>query len=176
MQAFNSRSPAWSGGTSRRNFLRASASVGFLGGLGPLGLLGQTAAAESALDPDRVSLNAEIEPIVRTIEDTPREKVIETAVGLLRSGVTYQQFMTALYLAGIRGVDSWNSGGTFHCVYVINSAHMLAREAPAEERLLPLLWALDAFKIAQERQPRQMRVLVGPTPEGAEAIQKARAA
>jgi hypothetical protein len=111
---------------SRRDFLHISASVGFLGGLGPIGTLGRALAAQVDVGPDLVRLSADIEPIVRVIEATPREKIFEAAAGLLRSGVGYRQFMAALYLAGIRNVDSRSSGSRFHCVYVINSAHLLA--------------------------------------------------
>jgi hypothetical protein len=161
---------------TRRDFLHISASAGFLGGLGSIGALGRVLAAEPDVRPDLVRLSADIEPIVRVIEDTTREKIIEAAAGLLRSGVGYRQFMAALYLAGIRNVDSRNAGSRFHCVYVINSAHLLALESPAEERLLPFFWALDDFKGAQEARPRPMGPLCTRTPSGARAIAALRTA
>ncbi len=161
---------------SRRDFLHISASMGFLGGLGSIGALGRTLAAQADVGPDLVRLSAEIEPIVRVIEQTPREKIFEAAAGLLRSGVGYRQFMAALYLAGIRNVDSRSSGSRFHCVYVINSAHLLALESPAHERFLPLFWALDDFKGAQASLSRPMRPLKGNTPSGADAVAALRAA
>jgi hypothetical protein len=161
---------------SRRDFLQVSAKVGFLGGLGSLGSLGSALAAQPDVGPALVRLSAEIEPIVRVIEETQRERIMEAATGLLRSGVDYRQFMAALYLAGIRNVDSRNSGSRFHCVYVINSAHLLALESPAQERLLPLFWALDDFKGAQASRPRPMAPLGARTPSGADAIAALRTA
>jgi hypothetical protein len=161
---------------SRRDFLQLSAGVGFLGGLGSIGSLGRTLAAQAQVGPGLVRLSPEIEPVVRVIEDTPRERIFEAAAGLLRSGVDYRQFMAALYLAGIRNVDSRSSGSRFHCVYVINSAHLLAVESPAHERLLPLFWALDDFKGAQASRPRPMAPLSARTPSGADAVAALRAA
>jgi hypothetical protein len=157
-------------GHTRRDFLHIGASAGLLGGLGSLGALGQTVAAQAVVGPDLVRLNADIEPIVRVIEDTPRGKIFEAAAELLRTGIGYRQLMAALYLAGIRNVDSRNSGSRFHCVYVINSAHQLALESPASERLLPLFWALDDFKGAQASRPRPMGPLSSRTPSGSDAI------
>ncbi|MFN0057397.1 MAG: hypothetical protein ACKVX7_02985 [Planctomycetota bacterium] len=161
---------------TRRDFLRFSASVGFLGGLGSLGALGNVLAEQGNIGPDRVRLSTDIEPIVRVIEETSREKIFAAAAQLLRSGVDYRQFMAALYLAGIRNVDSRSSGSRFHCVYVINSAHQLALESPAQERFLPLFWALDDFKGAQASRPRPMLTLDACTPSGADAIGRLRAA
>lgn len=161
---------------SRRDFLQISASVGFLGGLGPIGTLGRALAAQTDVGPKLVRLSAEIEPIVRVIEETPREKIVDAAAGLLRSGVGYRQFMAALYLAGIRNVDSRSAGSRFHCVYVIHSAHLLALDSPAQERLLPLFWALDDFKGAQASRPRPMAPLNARTPSGADALAALRSA
>lgn len=161
---------------SRRNFLQASAGAAFLGGLGSIGELGRAMAAQARIEPQLVRLSAEIEPIVRVLEDTPRGRIIDAAAGLLRSGVGYRPLMAALYLAGIRNVDSRNSGSRFHCVYVINSAHLLALESPAQERLLPLFWAIDEFKVAQAMQSRRMKTLTGRIPSGAEAIAEVRTA
>ncbi len=157
-------------GQTRRDLLRTSASIGFLGGLGSIGELGRALAGQPRVGPELVRLSDDIEPIVRVIEDTPREKIFEAAAELLRSGIEYRQFMAALYLAGIRNVDSRSSGSRFHCVYVINSSHLLALESPARERLLPLFWALNDFKGAQASRPRPMAPLGARTPSGADAI------
>lgn len=167
---------AWPSPLSRRTFLQASAGAAFLGGLGSIGAMGRAVAADADLKPDLVRLSPEIEPIVRTIEETPRERIFEAAAGLFRSGVGYQHFMAALFLAGIRNVDSGNAGSAFHCVYVVNSAHLLALQSPASERLLPFFWALDSFKGAQASRPRKMTALVNRPPEGAEAVTALRAA
>ena len=51
-------------------------------------------------------------------------ETIEAAAALLRSGIGYRPLMAALYLAGIRNVDSRSSGSRFHCVYEIGRAHV----------------------------------------------------
>jgi hypothetical protein len=175
-QSAESFSPRSRSLQSRRDFLQLSASVAFLGGLGAIGTLGRALAQDAAVGPDLVRLSPDIEPIVRVIESASREQIFEAAARLLRSGVGYRQLMAALYLAGIRNVDSRSSGSRFHCVYVINSAHLLAQESPVSERFLPLFWALDDFKGAQESRPRPMGPLDARTPAGAEAIAALRAA
>ena len=77
---------------SRRQFLAASASVG-LAKCVPLN------AAETEVTPDIVRLHGDIEPVVRLIENTAREKCFEMMVEQLQRGLPYRQFMAALFLA-----------------------------------------------------------------------------
>ena len=66
--------------TNRRRFLRASAAGGALVGLGELGFLsrlGPVSAGEAKLDPKVVRLQPEIEPLVRLLEETPRDRLLE---------------------------------------------------------------------------------------------------
>lgn len=111
-------------------------------------------AAEAEVTPDIVRFSADIEPIVRLIEDTPREKCFAVMVEQLRRGLPYRQFLAALFLAGIRNVNPQPPGFKFHCVFVIHSAHQLSLDAAPEERLLPLFFALDNFKTAQAEDVR----------------------
>jgi hypothetical protein len=111
-----------------------------------------------------------MEPLVRLIESTPREKCAEMAVEQFRNGVSYRQFLGALFLAGVRNVNPRPPGFAMHCVFVIHSAHLISLEAPPDARWLPVFYALDNFKSAQERDARQaagdyaMRPLSGPFP------------
>jgi hypothetical protein len=62
---------------TRRHFLQTAAAGGALMGLGDLSFLSrvQTVSADEAqLDPKVVRLHPEIEPLVRLLEETPREK------------------------------------------------------------------------------------------------------
>ena len=139
---------------SRRTFLKTAAPAGLLGGLGSGGLIWSAnllRAAETKVTPDLVRLRPEIEPLVRLIERTPREKCFEKIAEQLRAGVSYRQFLAALFLAGIRNVNPQPPGFKFHCVFVIHSAHQLSLDTPVRERLLPLFWALDYFKAAQQQ-------------------------
>ena len=67
-----------SGQPSRRSFLKttATASLGF-GSLQPFLALSPVMAQEARVTPELVRLSAEIEPIVRLIEETPQSKCIE---------------------------------------------------------------------------------------------------
>src|SRR5215468_12579255 len=110
--------------------------------------------SEAQVTPEVLRFSAEIEPLVRLIENTPREKCAEMAVEQLRRGVSYRQVLAALFLAGIRNVNPRPPGFALHCVFVIYSAHLISLEAPADSRLLPLFYALDDFKASQERDAK----------------------
>src|SRR5712691_852024 len=110
--------------------------------------------ADAQITPDMVRFRPEIEPLVGLIERTPRDQCAEMVVEQLRRGVSYRQLLAALFLAGIRNVNPRPPGFALHCVFVIYSAHLISLEAPADTRLLPLFYALDDFKAAQERDAK----------------------
>src|SRR5262245_23954911 len=92
----------------RRSFLQMAAGTGALAGLGDLGFLSQltpVSAAEARLDPKIVQFHPEIEPLVRLLEETPRERVLEEIAFRIRRGVTYREVLTALLLAGVRNIQ-----------------------------------------------------------------------
>lgn len=162
--------------SNRRDFLCTAAGAGLFASLADWkGLLplSSASAAEATVTPDVVQLHPDIEPLVRLIEDTPREKCVEMIVGELRRGVPYRQFLGALFLAGIRNVNPQPPGFKFHCVFVIHAAHQLSLDAPVGDRLLPLFWALDEFKKSQAEDVQQgdfrLRPVSGalPSPEQA---------
>src|SRR3954465_1190546 len=128
--------------TDRRRFLRASAAGGALLGLGDLGFLSRlrpVSADEAALDPKVLRLQPEIEPLVRLLEETPRERLLEEVAARVRKGAAYRDVLAALLLAGVRNVQPRPSvGHKFHAVLVVNSAHLasLARHRPLTADLL----------------------------------------
>jgi hypothetical protein len=131
----------------RRTFLQSSAA---LGGLAFLSELPPVSAADAKPDPNLVALQPEIEPFVRLIEDTPREKLLEEVAARIKKGLSYREVLAGLLLAGVRNVPPRPSVGfKFHAVLVVNSAHQAALAGPDKERWLPLFWALDNFKKAQ---------------------------
>lgn len=134
---------------TRRGFL-ASGLATTLGATDALFRVGRAAAAEAPLRPDAVRFTDDIEPLVRLIEETPRDRVIEEVAVKLRQGLPYNQFLAALFLAGIRDVNPQPPGFKFHCVFMIHSCNYLANMGPPEERLLPLFFVLDDFKKSQE--------------------------
>lgn len=84
-----------------RSFLQATAGTGALAALGDLGFLAQlprVSAAEAVLDPRTVRLESGIEPLVRVLEETPRERVIEEVAARVKSGLNYRELLaTSLF-------------------------------------------------------------------------------
>jgi hypothetical protein len=161
---------------TRREFLQSSAGAGMLLGCATpaaLAALAPQVTSEARVNPDLVRFTPDVEPIVRLIEETPREKCFEMMVEQLRRGLPYRNFLAALFLAGIRDVNPHPPGFKFHCVFAIHSANQLSLDAASEDRLLPLFWALDQFKKSQADNVKQgdfhMTELTGslPSPEKA---------
>ena len=126
--------------------------------------------AEAQVTPEVMKYRPEIEPLTALFERTPRDKCAALLAEQLKRGAPYRQLMAAVFLAGIRNIDPRPPGFALHCVFVIHSAHLLSLEAPPDARLLPLFYALDNFKAAQERDARQsgggytMASIGGPLP------------
>jgi hypothetical protein len=128
-------------------------------------LRGLTAFAEEP-PPEKVRFGHDIEPIVRLIEETPRDKCVEVFIKQLRDGLPYRRLLAATFFAGIRKEYS------HHEVYKIHAVHQVSMDVRAEERLLPLFWAINGFKQRQEDFPApSLTVLRGtlPKPEKAAA-------
>jgi hypothetical protein len=144
--------------SNRRQFLQ-TATGGALLGLTNLQFVSQlpgVSAAEAEVKPDIARLRPEIEPLVRFIEDTPREKLIDETIARIKRGLSYQELLAALFLAGVRNVEPRPSVGfKFHAVLVVNSAHLASLASPEHERWLPILWAVDHFKGAQAQNIRE---------------------
>ncbi len=145
--------------TNRRSLLQAGMSATAMLGLGGsqfLGALPRVSADESQVDPKRVQLDPSIEPLVRLIEETPRDRLVEEVATRIRGGLSYSEVLAALLLAGVRNVEPRPSVGfKFHAVLVVNSAHIASLSSPPEHRWLPIFWALDYFKSAAADQVRQ---------------------
>src|SRR5262245_15241898 len=144
---------------SRRRFLQSTAAAGLAGSLldVPLGgMLRSVSAEEAAPQPNVVRLRPEIEPLVKLLEETPRERVLEEVAGRIRAGLHYQDLLAALLLAGVRNIQPRPSVGfKFHAVLVVNSAHLASIASPDEHRWLPILWAVEEFKQSQEQDTRE---------------------
>ena len=156
---------------TRREFLKTSAGAGMLLGCATpvaLGALAPNARKDAQVTPDLVRFTPDVEPIVRLIEETPREKCFDMMVEQLRQGLPYRNFLAALFLAGIRDVRPHPLGFKFHCVFAIHSANQMSLDAVSEDRLLPLFWALDQFKKSQAEDVQQghfqLTELTGPLP------------
>jgi hypothetical protein len=156
------------GTLGRRRFMQSASALGLGAGLGDWALVrGVTPAraAEMKVGPEAVRFRPEIEPVVRWIEDTPRERVFDVAVDRLKHGLSYRDLMAGLFLAGIRNIKPHPVGFKFHAVMVINSAHLLGQTASVDDRLLPLFWALDNFKNSQAQDVKEGDWTLGPVDE-----------
>jgi hypothetical protein len=152
----------------RRSFIKLTAASGALAGLGDFGFLSRlpsVSAAEATLDPRLVQLHPEIEPLVRLLEETSRERVLEEVATRIKRGTTYREIIAALMLAGVRNIQPRPVGFKFHAVLVVNSAHLASLSSPDSDRWLPIFWAIDAFKSSQERNTREGNWRMGPVDE-----------
>jgi hypothetical protein len=154
----------------RRSFIELSAGTAMLASLGDLSFLSRlprVSAAEAQLPPRGVQFHPEIEPLVRLLEDTPRERVLEEVAARIKRGTTYRELLAALLLAGVRNIQPRPVGFKFHAVLVVNSAHLASLSSPDTDRWLPILWAVDQFKSSQARDVREGDWTLGPVNESA---------
>jgi len=143
---------------NRREFVRQSAQLGALAGLGNVAFLQHLpalAAADVQVAPGKVPLAPDIEPLVRLIEDTSQNRLLEVVAGRIKQGTSYQELLAALQLAGVRGIKPRPVGFKFHAVLVVNSAHLATLAASDQDRWLPLFWALDYFKNSQAANQKE---------------------
>jgi len=142
---------------SRRRFLR-NAGCYFVAaptGLAFLSRLPHVSAEQARLEPDLVRFDDRIEPLVKIIEESSRDSLLERIAVEIRGGRSYREVLTALLLAGIRNVQPRPSVGfKFHCVLVVNACHLASLAGPDKDRWLPIFWALDYFKSSQAEEIR----------------------
>jgi hypothetical protein len=139
---------------SRRSFLGTTAATALVG-LGEFGFLDRLPDLTAADASATVELSPDLEPLVRVLEDTPREKIIETVAAKVRAGTSYGDLLAAILLAGVRGIKPRPVGFQFHAVLVVNSAHLASLAATNQDSWLPLFWAADNFKNSQAVNQRQ---------------------
>ena len=143
----------------RRSFLQGTATSGAMLGMGGLSFfngLPPISAAEARLAPGTVPLEPDIEPLVRLLEDTPREKLIGVVGSRVRKGLAYQELLAALLLAGVRNIQPRPAVGfKFHAVLAVNSVYQASLLAADADRWLALFWALDYFKDSQAQNVKE---------------------
>jgi hypothetical protein len=142
----------------RRSFLQTASALGAWAGLSGSGVLPKfpsVTADDARSAPDYVQFRPEIEPLVRLLEDTPRNELLEEVASRIRRGTTYREVLTALQLAGVRNIQPRPVGFKFHAVLVINSAHLASLNSPDQDRWLPIFWALDQFKSSQAQDVKE---------------------
>lgn len=144
---------------ARRRFLQAT-------GLAALGLpsFESFRSLVHAEEPaaGRIRFGADLEPLVRLIEETPRDRCVAALAAELRRGLPYRRFVAGVFFTAVRKSNS------HHSMYLVNSAHQVSLDLRPEERLLPLFWAVDHFKWQQHDFPSPpMAELAGPLPNSA---------
>jgi hypothetical protein len=152
----------------RRRFVAGTVGVA-AAGIGDFAFLNHlpaVSAADARPVPATVTYGPDVEPIVRLIEESPRESLMEKVVAEVRRGTSYRDLLTATFLAGVRGIRPRPVGFKFHAVLVINSAHLAAQAASDRDRWLPLFWAIDNFKASQARNKAEGGWMLPPAAEG----------
>lgn len=142
----------------RRHFLKLSAGMGATLGFSDLSFLGglpRVSAAEATPPAPAVSLHSELAPLVKLLEDTPRERALEEMASAIRKGASYREVLGALLLAGVRNVQPRPIGFKFHAVLVVHAAHLASLASPDSDRWLPIFWAIDSFKSSQAADVRE---------------------
>jgi hypothetical protein len=143
------------GGDTRRTFLRRGATAGALFGLGDLGFLAKLTpvrADETQVNGGELRLHPEVAPVVRLLEETPRDKLLEVVADRINHGLSYRELLAGLLVAGVKNIEPRpDVGHKFHAVLVVNSAHLASMSSPPEHRWLPIFWALDHYKASAAR-------------------------
>ena len=147
---------------SRRHLLQTGAAAGAFGFLSKIPVV---RAEEAKLDPKQVQFRPEIEPLIRLLEETPRDRVLEEVGARIKNGANYTEVLSALLLAGVRNIQPRPVGFKFHAVLVVNSAHLASLNSPDEDRWLPIFWALDHFKSSQARDVQEGDWTMAPVKE-----------
>lgn len=135
---------------NRRDFLRTSASSAALAGIFP-----RVSLAEMRLPAGSVRSGVGLEPLVKIIEETPREKLIEEIAARVKKGLAYNELLAALFVAAVRNVQPRPVGFKFHAVLAINAAHQASLSGPDADRWLPIFWSLDNFKGSQAEEKKK---------------------
>ena len=100
------------------------------------------------------------------MEETPRERIAAELAALIRDGLDHRRTLVALAVATSRSVRPFpHVGFKYHTVLALQSVHLTALNLPDEERWLPVFWALDYFKRAQEQERSASGWTMGPQPE-----------
>ena len=100
----------------RRSFLASSAALG-AGSLAFLNGLPAVAADEAKLDPNLVRLDSEIDPLVRLLEETPRQKVLEEVGQRVKTGTPYRDAKLVLFRDAVQSACGFaeSATGPFYC-------------------------------------------------------------
>src|SRR5687768_3883949 len=132
---------------TRRRFISTSSvlATACAADLSFLAPLSHAAASDNTtINADEVIFGPETDRLLRLIRTTSREQCVPAFAREVKAGLSYQQFLTVLFLAAVGNGDP-------HQVAQVYGAHRISSDARIEERLLPLFWVLNRIK--QEIEP-----------------------
>jgi hypothetical protein len=91
--------------------------------------------------PQRVQFSDAIEPLVRFIEETPRDEILDRTLEKLRAGVPTETMLTASALAVTRSSDlpPGHHGGPLHPLAGLYAVSKLVGRLEGEDRFVPVL-------------------------------------
>ncbi len=129
--------------TSRRQILQWTAAVALF----PGALQGSWGPSPGG-GPD----TERVKGLSATLVDTSRDQILPTLVSAIRRGVTPLELLAALTLAGAEHVEPYPSVGfKYHTVMMLSSVYRTLQHLPVSDSWVPLLWAADLFKGAQQQ-------------------------
>src|SRR5271170_7476878 len=91
--------------------------------------------------PSRVQFSADIEPLVRFIEDTPPDEIVDRTLDKLRAGLPIRTVLTASALAVTRSTEMppGHHGGPLHPLAGLYAVSNLVGRLDGEQRFVPVL-------------------------------------
>ena len=94
--------------------------------------------------------------LLKWLEDSQRERIPREAVGMIRTGLRYEDLLAALSLAAVRNVQPYpDVGYKYHSVMVLRSIHMTTQHLSVPDKWFPIVWAADYFKDAQAQEQQR---------------------
>ena len=116
--------------------------------------LGRGATTDTTIKPDEVVFDAETDRLLRLLRTSGTDECLPKFVYEIKSGLSYRQFLTVLFLAAIENGDP-------HQVAQVFGAHRISTDVRVEERLLPLFLGASSIEAG-----------AGAGQAGTEAIQR----
>ncbi len=124
----------------------------------------------------RAGPSNDVAALVHWVREVAREKMVAELVDRVKKGLTAEQLLAAIFLAGIWDVEPRPVGFKFHCVLQMPAVWRVATALPEAERVLPLVYALAVFKQSQAAARHNDWLLAAPDESALPKPEKARAA
>src|SRR5882724_2113771 len=154
----------------RRTFLKTTAKTTAMIGLGGVSALAQPTPAPIAagsVELELIPVHEDIEPLVRLIQESPRERVVGVMTEQVRRGLSYRRFLAATFLAAVRYFQSGS-----HSIFVAHAVNQVGLNIAREDQFLPLFYYLGVVRSQYREKPDLRRIPDGklPAPGLADAV------